>query len=32
MEAVWNRGEASIREVMDDLNAGPGRIARTRRS
>ena len=25
MEAVWNRGEASIREVMDDLNAGPGK-------
>ena len=24
MEAVWNRGEASIREVMDDLNADPG--------
>ena len=25
MEVVWARGETSIREVMDALNAGPGK-------
>ena len=29
MEAVWDRGEASIREVMEDLNARPTSRART---